>query len=163
MFYLKFLSIAVTMSDDIELIFHNTILRKSDIQVLQGTEWITDSILCFYFEYLEKVVHINEHKLLFVRPGVAHCIQILDEKEAETFLDPLEIRNKELIFFPINDASENNDGTHWSLLVLSLLEKKFYYFDSIKKTNYESAEILKSKLSRYFEGNEKGTSRLYLI
>lgn len=152
------------MSDDIVLNFHDVVLRQSDLELLRGTSWITDTIISFYFEYLEYIVYEKNKSLSFVSPEVTQCIKMLSKNEVGMFLDPLEIKKKKYIFFPVNDhqLSECTGGFHWSLLVLSQPEKTFYHFDSLHGSNYESAKELKSKLAHYCKGNdEQGLSYIF--
>ena len=37
--------------DPIVLSFHDSLLRQSDVQLLDGSNWLNDKIIGFYFEY----------------------------------------------------------------------------------------------------------------
>lgn len=133
------------------LSFHDTILRKCDIDILKGPYWLNDSIISFYFEYLEKVIYKNDSNLLFVSPEVTQCMKMLSEDDVGLFLDPLCIRSKKFIFFALNDndLAGSCGGSHWSLLIYSQPEDKFFHLDSSNDTNFGQAEILQHNVAYY--------------
>lgn len=52
-------------------------------------------------------------------------------------LDPLDVKERNFLIFPINDNSKNQvGGSHWSFLVYSKPDKTFYHFDSSGSSNY---------------------------
>ncbi|XP_077291700.1 SUMO peptidase family member deneddylase 1 [Arctopsyche grandis] len=133
------------------LSFHDTILRKSDIDILKGPYWLNDTIISFYFEFLEKIVYKNDPNLLFVSPEVTQCMKMLSEDEVGLFLDPLGIRTKKFIFFALNDneAAGSCGGSHWSLFIYSQPEDKYFHVDSCNDLNFEQAEILQHNVAHY--------------
>jgi len=123
-------------ADPIALSFHETCLRLSDVQLLQGPHWLNDQILSFYFEYLEHVKYKNNKDLLFVPPEVTQCMKLMDDGELETLLRQIHATRKPFIFFALNDnKTVMAGGTHWSLLVFSRPEKTFFHFDSFGNNN----------------------------
>lgn len=59
-------------------------------------------------------------------------IKLLPTEESRIHLESLDPKNKELIFFPLNNIEANfSDGTHWSLVVYSKKEDAFFSFDSL--------------------------------
>lgn len=129
--------------DDVVLNFHESLLRQSDVQLLMGPYWLNDQIISFYFEYLEKIIFKNENQLLFISPEVTQCIKIVPESEISIFLEPLKANEKLFIFFALNNnEADSVGGTHWSLLVFSRPENKFYHFDSMNGFNLENCQHL---------------------
>ncbi|XP_055378341.1 sentrin-specific protease 8 [Condylostylus longicornis] len=134
-------------TDPIVLSFHESLLRESDIQLLQGPHWLNDQIISFYFEYLEKFKYKNNSDILFISPEVTQCIKIVPDSDLHIFLSPLEAERKSFIFFPLNDNdSHMAGGSHWSLLVFSRPEKIFLHFDSSGNSNYSHCQIFVKKL-----------------
>lgn len=120
-----------THPDPIVLSFHESLLRVSDVQLLQGPHWLNDQIISFYFEYLEKEKYKKNCDMLFISPEVTHCIKIISDSEIDVFLSPLGANKKPFIFFALNDnESHRVGGSHWSLLVFSRPERAFFHFDS---------------------------------
>lgn len=124
--------------------FHESLLRQSDVNLLMGPYWLNDQIISFYFEYLERIIFKNENRLLFISPEVTQCIKIVPETEINIFLDPLQANEKLFIFFALNnnDEADSVGGTHWSLLVFSRPEKKFFHYDSMNSFNLENCKHL---------------------
>lgn len=136
--------------DQTVLSFHDTLLRQSDIELLQGPHWLNDHIISFYLEYLDIVVFNNHKDILFISPEVTQCLKIISQDEINIFLEPLHAVNKSFIFFPINDNERDQaGGSHWSLLVFSRPEKLFYHFDSISSSNERHCEKFIRRIKSY--------------
>ncbi|CAG9788717.1 unnamed protein product [Diatraea saccharalis] len=134
------------------LSFHEILLHQSDVELLEGPYWLNDTIISFYFEYLEKVIFLNTNELLFISPGVTQCIKMVDTEEIKTFLEPLDINSKKFVFFALNDndSPDTAGGSHWSLLVYSRPESCFYHLDSSSGSNHNVAWEFASHLISYF-------------
>jgi len=138
--------------NDVLLSYHDYLLRKSDMDLLNSEEWLNDVLIGFYFEYLNQ-----EHKkdknnqLLFIGPEVTQLLKMLDSKQIDMFLDPIGAANYNFIFFPLNNCGNNKaGGSHWSLLVYCNVDKMYYHFDSLKGTNSVAAKKLVENLIKYF-------------
>lgn len=119
-------------SNRIVLNYHNSLLRESDVILLNGPYWLNDQIISFYSEYLERNVYEKSTELLFVSPEVVQCLKFFTREEMKIFLEPLKAIEKQFIFMPWNDNDQvKAGGTHWSLFVFSRPESTFFYFDSI--------------------------------
>ncbi|XKL62511.1 hypothetical protein PGB90_002344 [Kerria lacca] len=142
------------MSSAVVLSYHDAVIRQSDIDILKTNSWLTDSIIGFYLQYLEKEVYMN-NDFLFVSPEVTQCIKSSNNSEIPVFLDPLNPRQYLVIFFPLNNNENvySSGGSHWSLLVYFRLENIFYHFDSSNDMNDLQATALATKLQRYFDKN----------
>ncbi|KAL4709039.1 hypothetical protein ACJJTC_005900 [Scirpophaga incertulas] len=134
------------------LSFYETLLHQSDLELLKGPYWLNDTIISFYFEYMERVKFSDAYELLFVSPEVTQCIKMVQTEEIKTFLEPLDINNKKFIFFALNDndSPDRAGGTHWSLLVYSKPESCFYHLDSSAGSNHNVAWEFASHLMTYF-------------
>lgn len=127
-------------ADPVVLSFHESCLRTSDVQLLQGPHWLNDQIISFYYEYLEHVKYRNNQDMLFVSPEVTQYIKFADDAELDTLLNQLKVAKKPFIFFVLNDnESTMAGGTHWSLLVFSRPEKSFFHFDSWSNNNLHAS------------------------
>ncbi|XP_026725971.1 sentrin-specific protease 8 isoform X1 [Trichoplusia ni] len=135
----------------IVLSFHDILLHQSDVALLDGPYWLNDTIISFYFEYLEKKIFRTAKELLFVSPEVTQCIKMVQTEEIKTFLEPLGISRKQFVFFPLNDNDTPDvaGGSHWSLLVYSKPEVSFFHFDSSYVTNHNAAWDFASHLIPY--------------
>lgn len=142
----------------ITLNFHEVLLHKSDIDLLDGPHWLNDNIISFYFEYLEKIAYKDERKLLFVSPDVTQCLKICPSEDLSVFLDPLQVKERDFIFMALNDCEkvESPGGTHWSLLVYSKPEDTFFHLDSLSGSNFKQAWKLAANLFIYLSSYGKG-------
>ncbi|CAK1555764.1 unnamed protein product [Leptosia nina] len=133
------------------LSFHETLLHQSDVDLLSGPYWLNDTIISFYFEYLEKVVFSDVKDILFVSPEVTQCIKMVASEEIKIFLEPLNIEAKKYVFFALNDNSspDTAGGLHWSLLVYSKMENSFFHFDSSSGANHNVAWDFAGHLMTY--------------
>lgn len=139
--------------DKIVLSFHETLLRESDVDILRGPRWLNDTLISFYFEYLETVRFKDYPSILFVSPEVTQCIKVISPSEMSIFFNPLYASKKDFIFFALNDneQADCSGGSHWSLLVFSRPEKVLFHFDSHAGSNYYQARELGNKLLKYFQ------------
>lgn len=142
------------MSNPIVLSYYDTVIRQTDIDILKSNGWLTDSIIGFYFEYLEREVYPKKD-FLFVSPEVTQCIKSSHHHEIPVFLDPLFARQYLVIFFPLNNNENvySSGGSHWSLLVYFRKDGIFYHFDSSNDVNDLQAMKLATKLQQYFDKN----------
>lgn len=134
-------------SNGIVLSFHDSLLRQSDTRLLMGPYWLNDNIISFYLEYLANVTFKDHSQLLFVSPEVTQCIKMVsDADEISIFLSPLNVNQKQYVFFPINNNERDAaGGSHWSLLVFSRPERAFFHFDSAKGLNFDTAQLFSYK------------------
>lgn len=141
-----------TRADPIALSFNDTILRVSDIQLLQGPHWLNDQILSFYFEYLETIKYKTNPELLFVSPEVTQCMKLMSDVELKSLIEHLNANKKLFIFFALNDnESHRAGGTHWSLLVFSRPERTFFHFDSLGNSNQDAMQQFVNRIKEAFD------------
>lgn len=140
-----------TLDDAVILNYYETLLHKSDRDLIAGPFWLNDTVISFYFEFLEKEQFPHEKDLLFISPEVTQCLKMVSEREVSVFLDPLEVSSKSFIFFAVNDneSADRAGGSHWSLLVYSRPEKQFFHLDSLPNHNLDQAETLARHLITY--------------
>ncbi|XP_026282755.1 sentrin-specific protease 8 [Frankliniella occidentalis] len=145
-------------ADPIVLSFYDSIIRQSDVDILEGPHWLTDNLIGFYFEYLSNVAYKDEARLLFIGPEVTQCLKVSRCQELGVFLDPLQVEKRTFVFLPVNDCTqvESPGGSHWSLLVFCKNEDSFFHFDSSSGSNYGQAKQLASKLSKFLSASEAG-------
>jgi sentrin-specific protease 8 len=141
--------------DEIVLNYHNSLLYRSDLQLLEYPNWLNDRLIAFVYEYFEyEKYESRKQQVAFVNPSVSQFIKLdgdLDEVIA-CFLGPLDLSSKQFIFLPINDNNdpENTGGSHWSLLFVNKPESTFMHYDSSRGSNRSIAFKLFLKLKAYF-------------
>lgn len=129
---------ATNSSDEVVLSYYDCLLRTRDIVLLQGSHWLNDVIIGFYFEYLDETFNKTERKdFYFISPELTQLLKMTDPNQYIIFLDPFSISECKCIFFPLNncDKKDTAGGTHWSLLIFCRGDRTCYHFDSAKGYN----------------------------
>ena len=142
---------------DIVLNWNDSLLYSSDLNLLSDGEWLNDRLIGFVYEYMEKETYKYEaSKIAFVNPSTVQCLKLCSSlEEADIcFLSPLELNQKDYVFFPINNNqnSEVAGGSHWSLLCWDKNKRNFIHLDSIG-SNREVANFFFKKFKNYFGAN----------
>ncbi|KFZ06792.1 hypothetical protein V501_07077 [Pseudogymnoascus sp. VKM F-4519 (FW-2642)] len=109
--------------DDAYLSYYDTRLTKEDVDTLKD-DWLTD----------------NANDLLLGRTPNPHTLR-------EALPDFTRTTH---IFLPINDArnvSVAEGGSHWSLLLVSIIDGVAFHYDSMSPSNYNEAANATHKLS----------------
>lgn len=142
--------------DPVVLSYENFLLHESDISLLINDQWLNDSVIGFYMEYLNTDAFKNSSKVYFISPQIVQCIKECNVDDIAVFLDPL-VKDKHYsyIFFPLNDQEQLQTvgGTHWSLVVYGAKDKRLFHMDSIWDSNERQARKLALKLKFYFKNN----------
>lgn len=116
-------------SDPIIVSYHDSIVRRSNLQTLNPANWLDDNIINFTLEYLQydsKYSANEQHLLTFVTPPVVQLLKMTDDAFAEQLLQSLDFNEKRFVLLPINDNKQVNifGGSHWSLIILSIQGKR---------------------------------------
>lgn len=131
----------------VNYLLENVLRDLQDINNVAMGELLDDDVITTVMEACQ-----NKHSdILFVNPCITQCIQFSTMDEICSFLDPIDAKRYENLFFVINDTSNGSRGTHWSLLLLNKQAKAFCHYDSLKGMNDKIALELSKKLSNYFE------------
>ncbi|KAL7639374.1 UNVERIFIED_CONTAM: hypothetical protein RMT77_009875 [Armadillidium vulgare] len=144
------------MSDKVVLSYYDSLIHASDLKLLEGRNWLNDSLISFYFEYLCHDVYKGASSYLFISPEVTQLLKMGDPSELPLFLDPLNAKEKSHIFLPVNDNSSfvSSGGSHWSLLVFSKSDHKWYHYDSQRGSNYRDARCLVERINKYLKKDD---------
>lgn len=116
--------------------------------------FLSDSILEFYFNYLSKVVYPSD-LIALVPPTISHFIgKSVDSDESKECIKSLGLNEKDLVMFPVNKR-----GVHWSVLVYHKVRAResgevshhFVHHDSMKGMNNDEAFQLYSIVREHVE------------
>lgn len=137
----------MSKKDEVVISFHDSLIRQSDIKILEGQKWLNDRIIGFYFEYLFEKVFDRSSGLVFISPEVSQFLKMAAKEELGIFLEPLALEDKDLIVLAVNNSNdpERPGGSHWSLLMYSRQAQQFFHFDSMSEMNRHSAREIASK------------------
>ncbi|KAL9595212.1 MAG: hypothetical protein Q9219_006578 [cf. Caloplaca sp. 3 TL-2023] len=136
--------------DDPYLSYFDVRLTKEDVNTLRD-DWLTDNVIAFWEEYLEHehLAHFRGAQIILLRPSMS--FMLVQTPDPLTLRDALPNFSKTShIFLPINDCrnpSVAEGGSHWSLLVVSVVDQVAFHYDSLSPANKDEAIITTSKLS----------------
>ncbi|XP_056425274.1 sentrin-specific protease 8 isoform X2 [Hyla sarda] len=142
--------------DQVVLSYGDSLLRISDVALLDAPHWLNDNIIGFIFEFLSSTLAPSTaERVALLGPDVSQFIKCCGNDAAE-FLQPLEIPRKDLVLLPVNDnAGTEAGGTHWSLLAYLRSARQFLHYDSAPGTNAPHARLMARNLSSLLAGNPR--------
>ncbi|CAG5117012.1 unnamed protein product [Candidula unifasciata] len=140
--------------DPIVLSFGDSLLRKSDLDLLSAPNWINDRIIGFCFEYFEREqFNHSADRISLISPSVAQFVRFAPVEDLIMVLEPLHLPSKQYVFLPINDNPDTDcvGGTHWSLLVYVRSKQEFQHFDAFRGSNQSIARKVVDKLQPFVQ------------
>lgn len=123
-----------TKASDKLFLYRTLPVYREDIDYILPGEWLNDLDISLAYEMMLALLqHHGMDKLVqMVWPLVVHLLMYLpmDPKD----LLPPELDQAEVVFLPINvleedDADDDNDGDHWALTVLLVVDHVLYVYD----------------------------------
>jgi len=136
--------------DPLFVTYQDVSLYNSDLELLNGFNWLNDNIIAFYYEYLANETFKNKSELLFLTPSAVFMVScITNSSELATALEPLDFKKRKYIFIPINNSSNATKmgGSHWSLVVYHKEGNQFNYYDSYGNFNLSTAVHIVNKIA----------------
>ncbi|KAL2010014.1 hypothetical protein VTN00DRAFT_5821 [Thermoascus crustaceus] len=137
--------------DDAYLSYHDIRLTREDMQTLKN-DWLTDNIISFWEEYLERefLSQYKSSNIVLLRPSMS--FMILQTPDPRTLREALpDFSRTTHVFLPINDchnANEAEGGTHWSLLLVSIVDGIAFHYDSLPPGNRWEAYTVTMKFGQ---------------
>ncbi|CAL4091567.1 unnamed protein product, partial [Meganyctiphanes norvegica] len=132
---------------------HDTTIRESDMVSLKEGNWINDSIVAFWLEYLQREICGEDKGILFVSPAMSQIIKLGEKNDIDYNLNAIGAWRNDYLFLPVNnnESKELQGGSHWSLLVYSRFDNAWYHYDSLEGANTNPALKLVERLNMYLE------------
>ncbi|KAL0052682.1 hypothetical protein WJX82_005998 [Trebouxia sp. C0006] len=147
--------------DEKVLSYGDNLLRRSDVDLLDGPFWLNDQIITFYFDYLWREVYAaHQSSVLFVGGAMTFLLsQLAGTGDISGIVAPLQLSSRSLICFAVNDnpdAGNAEGGSHWTLAVYSKKDKTFFHYDSASGScNVLAARTVARAVQPYLEGPSK--------
>ncbi|KAF8082747.1 hypothetical protein N665_0809s0048 [Sinapis alba] len=142
--------------DDKILSYNDVVLRRSDLDILNGPNFLNDRVIEFYLSYLS-TIHTSP-AISLIPPSITFWISNCPDTESlKDFIKPLRLRDSDLLIFPVNDNTNvelAEGGLHWSLLVYYKEANSFYHHDSLMGLNKWSAKQLFDAVSPFVSDGE---------
>ncbi|CCH41875.1 Sentrin-specific protease 2 [Wickerhamomyces ciferrii] len=145
------------INDDEKILqFFDVSIYKEELDNLKDDEWLNDNNISFLYEYLERYQLNSFNKLIkdsiiLLRPSMVYLLANTSAPlELKGVLPPLE--NSKFIFLPVNDNDDvetASAGSHWSLIVISLLDQTAFIYDTMERANETEAIQVIKKLMEY--------------
>ncbi|TQS34568.1 hypothetical protein Golomagni_05042, partial [Golovinomyces magnicellulatus] len=126
------------------------LVTKEDVDTLKN-DWLTDNTIAFWEEYLEReeLCKYPLSNVVLLRPSMA--FMLMQTPNPLTVKDALpDFSQTTHVFLPINDARSvtlAEGGSHWSLLLVSIIDSIAFHYDSLTPSNYNEARLATEKLS----------------
>ncbi|MET2831126.1 Ulp1 family isopeptidase [Mesorhizobium shangrilense] len=126
-------------------------------RVLGAREWLGDDHIQRDYELLAQELRGTNPDLAtrtrFVDPLIAFQLSHGADSDSLSALHRIVFRNggdtADFVFLPVNNASANRDGDHWSLLLVDRRERErpvAYHYDSAQGHNDEPAALLAARI-----------------
>ncbi|XP_028294904.1 sentrin-specific protease 8 [Gouania willdenowi] len=148
--------------DPVVLSYQDSLLRRSDVSLLEGPHWLNDQVIGFAFEYFatERFFGVLGNALIFISPEVTQFIKCSSCKdELSIFLEPLDLASRRWVFLAVNDNSDQTaGGTHWSLLLYHHSSNHFAHYDSQRSSgNAVHARCIATRLEPFLGSSSKAS------
>lgn len=144
--------------DPVVLSYRDSLLRRSDVSLLEGPHWLNDQVIGFAFEYfcLDRFRALGE-AIIFISPEVTQFIKCAScPEELALFLEPLALPSRRWVFLAVNDNSNQMaGGSHWSLLLYHHSSNHFAHYDSQNGSNSLHARRIAAKLEPFLGASRK--------
>ncbi|KAI5952427.1 hypothetical protein KGF54_003294 [Candida jiufengensis] len=136
----------ISPTEDFPILKYNSVsIYKSDLKNYLPNEWLNDGNLSLIFEFLNELFIKSQiqlsHEIQLIFPSIVQLIQHFPSNDIENLLPIAELTKSKFIFLPINliddddqqqqDLEVENNGDHWILGILSLIDYKLFIYDSM--------------------------------
>jgi sentrin-specific protease 8 len=147
----RFEGITHLSSDGAYLSYYDVLLTREDVDTLRHNDWLTDNVISFWEEWLERE-HLSKHlnaAIVLLRPSM--CFLLVQTADPSSLKGALPDFSKTThIFLPINDCHDPTrpeGGSHWSLLLVSIKDGVAFHYDSLASANESDARRVAAKLA----------------
>lgn len=135
------------------LSYYDVNLTIEDMKALKN-DWLTDNNISFWEEYLEREVlpKYPQARIVLLRPSMT--MLLLNEKPDIVKTQLPDFQSVTHVFLPINDATRMDQaegGTHWSLLLVSIVDGVAFHYDSLGVVNIREAREASNAFSRILQ------------
>ncbi|KAF6719038.1 Sentrin-specific protease 8 [Oryzias melastigma] len=144
--------------DPVVLSYQDSLLRRSDVSLLEGPYWLNDQVIGFAFEYYAaERFRVLGGAVIFISPEVTQFIKCAScPDELALFLEPLNLTAHSWVFLAVNDNSNQTaGGSHWSLLLYHHSSNHFAHYDSQNGSNSLHARRIATKLEPFLGAGRK--------
>lgn len=137
--------------EDPYLSYHDVRLTREDVDTIKN-DWLTDNAIAFWEEYLEheKLKAYPKARIVLLRPSMSFLLlKTPDPLSLKSALP--DFSNTTHIFLPVNDCRAVDvaeGGSHWSLLLVSVIDGVAFHYDSMYPANADEAKLSAHRISQ---------------
>lgn len=137
--------------DDAYLSYHDVRLTREDVNTIKD-DWLTDNAIAFWQEYLEheKLRAYPKANIVLLRPSMAFLLMKTQDVLSLKSALP-NFNHTSHIFLPVNDCRAVDvaeGGSHWSLLLVSVIDGVAFHYDSMSPANINEAKQAAHRISQ---------------
>jgi sentrin-specific protease 8 len=141
--------------EDPYLSYHDVRLTREDIASIRD-DWLTDNAIAFWEEYLEHehLPHYPNAQIVLLRPSMSFMLQNTPDPLSLKSALP-DLSRTTHVFLPVNDCrnlEEAEGGSHWSLLLVSIIDRVAFHYDSLAAGNVPDAKRVAVRLAQLLGG-----------
>ena len=119
-------------------------ISLEDRRSLDYGKKVTCTIISFCMKQAENYYgnDLETNKILLLQPAIVQILQLYGKEDVREQKKQLKLANYDWIFFPVNDRKNTMDGdggSHFSLVIYSKKEHRFFHFDPLNGLNRRSA------------------------
>lgn len=146
--------------------FYDVTVYQEDVENLRDDEWLNDNNFSFIYELFERFqVPLLSHRsksysyeiiasaITLLRPSMVYLLAHSENVEELRGVIPA-IDKSSFVFLPLNDNEDleaAEGGSHWNLVIASLLDRKAYVYDTMEGANEREAKNLVKKLESFLD------------
>ncbi|KAH7391794.1 hypothetical protein BKA66DRAFT_412619 [Pyrenochaeta sp. MPI-SDFR-AT-0127] len=137
--------------DEAYLSYHDVRVMRADVDSIKN-DWLTDNAIAFWQEYLEReeLNAFPKASIILLRPSMSYMLmQTADPLSLKEVLPNFSTTTH--VFLPINDnmdVTQAEGGSHWTLLLVSIIDGVSFHYDSLGDSNEREARSTTMKLEQ---------------
>ncbi|KAI4612321.1 hypothetical protein J4E83_007874 [Alternaria metachromatica] len=138
--------------DEAYLSYHDVRVTRADLDSIKSNDWLTDNAIAFWQEYLEReeLNAFPKASIVLLRPSMSYMLMQSAEPLSLKEVLP-NFSHTTHVFLPINDntdVTQAEGGSHWSLLLVSIIDGVSFHYDSMTQSNEREARSTTMKLEQ---------------
>jgi sentrin-specific protease 8 len=141
--------------EDPYLSYHDVRLTREDVDSIRD-DWLTDNAIAFWEEYLEHehLPHYPNAQIVLLRPSMSFMLSNAQDPLSLKSALP-DLTKTTHVFLPVNDCRNvelAEGGSHWSLLLVSIIDRVAFHYDSLSAGNLPDAKRVAVRMGQLLGG-----------
>ncbi|KAF2134021.1 cysteine proteinase [Dothidotthia symphoricarpi CBS 119687] len=138
--------------DEAYLSYYDVRLFREDVNSIKDDDWLTDNAISFWQEVLERedLKGYPKASIVLLRPTMSYLL--MQTPDPITLKEALpNFSTTTHVFLPVNDnrdVTKAEGGSHWTLLLVSIIDGVAFHYDSMHASNEREARSTTMKLEQ---------------